>query len=124
MTSTSATYLRVCSDGPFGIPLENPTLMQAVGLSIAELSVYQEAAVRTYYTLLDKMIAAGKYSCKPMQPRRVPATCHPTCVAQLTFGRCMQIKSSAFTRSTRRSRSRAARSSCARVAPRACRTRR
>ncbi len=53
------TYI---DDGPYGFPLEKPTAVRDLGMSIAELSAYQEAAVGTYYRLMTRMIAAGKYS--------------------------------------------------------------
>jgi hypothetical protein len=49
-------------DAPFGLPLEKPTAVRDLGMTIAELSSYQKAAVETYYRLIQKMIKAGKYS--------------------------------------------------------------
>ena len=53
-------------DGPYGMPLENPFIVQNINMSIATLAAYQNAAVTSYVKLVSGMVAAHKYSYQEM----------------------------------------------------------
>eukprot|EP00729_Bicosta_minor_P002623 gene2623-24255_t len=53
-------------DGPYGMPLENPFILQNINMSIATLAAYQKAAVMSYVKVMSGMVAAHKYSYQEM----------------------------------------------------------
>lgn len=53
-------------DGPYGMPLENPIILQNINMSIATLAAYQKTAVMSYVKVMSGMVAAHKYSYQEM----------------------------------------------------------